>query len=167
MSAAAAAMLLGSMGLPSTAYANAGGTGDRTASITITQSGHTMGGSSTINNLIDGDMTASDAGSAWFNNTSPAAGSYIRFQFATPKYIDEFKFYQSVATSLGTWKWRGSMDGASFTDLEAGSFTLGNATTQTRAITHTAPKTWLYYQLEYVSGTVNNPFNQEIEFKIG
>lgn len=154
--------------LPSTSYANTGGTGARTGIITVTQdSTNTIGVGYTISKFVDGSFTNSIAGSVGFaGNFTVDATHWIRFDFGSTKYITEAKWYQSTTDAHGSWKWQGSNDGSTFTDIGA-SFTLGAATTQTQTTLSSNAGLWRYYRLIGVSGTANNaPFIQEIEFKI-
>jgi len=142
------------------AYANAGGTGDRTSTITATTSLSLAGG--TPSNWVNGDLTETVT---WWD-TQAVAGLYIRFYFTTYKQITEAKFYQSNSNGQGTWKWQGSNNGTTWTDIGS-SFTLGGATTQTMTELSGNGSGYQYYQLLGVSGsTVNNAYAYEFEFKI-
>lgn len=151
----------GAAGPPATpSYANPGGTGDRSALITIAQASSNVFINPSL--LIDGNT--SGAGS-YLNGTPD--GEWIRFDFATAKIIDEAKFYQSNSASHGTWKFQGSPDASSWTDVGT-SFTLGGTTTQT--ITELSGNTadYRYYRMIKVSGTTNGgPWTYEMEFQIG
>ncbi len=94
------------------------------------------------------------------------AGLYIRFQFASSTLITEAKWYQDGAFAHGTWKWQGSDDASSWTDIGS-SFTLGNATpSQTQTALNGNTTGYIYYQLLGVSGNAStSPYNQEIEFE--
>lgn len=152
----------------SPSYANAGGTGNRTGSIAVAVSGISVDGGA-ASNLVNGS-TAADTTGSWYTNTSvAAAGATIRFDFGAgaSKVITEAKWYQNTAAvSQGTWKWQGSNDASSWTDIGA-SFTLGGATVQTQTALSANAAGYRYYQLLGVSGTFSNAaFNEEIEFKI-
>jgi hypothetical protein len=139
-----------------TSYANAGGTGNRTASITVTASGFV----GTPSTLVNGVTTPPEG---WFTAGMTAP---VQFDFATAKVIDEAKFYQDLSTTHGTWKWQGSPDASSWTDI-GGSFTLGGTSTQT--ITTLAGNTtgYRYYRIANVSGTASSAsYALEFEFKI-
>ncbi|MBX3514759.1 MAG: hypothetical protein KF750_14335 [Xanthobacteraceae bacterium] len=148
-----------------TSYANTGGTGDRTASITITTNASLVNG--TINSLIDGGFGANYSDSTAFSSQS-VAGLYIKFQFSTAKCITEAKWYQNSGTqSHGTWKWQGSNDDSAWVDIGS-SFTLGGVATQTQSELTGNTAAYLYYRLLGVSGSTNTtPYLTEIEFKIG
>lgn len=145
-------------------YKNADGQGDRRSRITVTTDAVLGGGSAPIANLVDGTFT---------NGTSPwwqvgQTGRSLTFQFTEPKIITEAKWFQSASTPHGIWKWQGSSDGASWTDLSA-SFTLdagsgGAPIGDLSSISGAYP----YYRMLQLSGaTSDNPFLREIEFKIG
>lgn len=148
----------------STSYANSGGTGDRTGSITLTVTGSLNGSAvGTPNVLLDG--VTSGATNLYFNNNS--ANSYgFKFDFGTAKIINEAKFHQENTTSHGTWKWQGSNDGSSWTDIGS-SFTFGGAAIQTQTSLSGNTTAYRYYQVIGVSGTASNsPYIYEFEFKI-
>lgn len=149
-----------------TSYANSGGTGNRTATITVTTAG--TGGSGTPANLVDGALTANSTNSISLGTGGWVAGAKLLFDFGTAaKIIDEAKWYQSTTDTHGTWKWRGTIDGVNFTDIGA-SFSLGGTSgTQTLTTLNGNVTAFRKYALEYVSGTVSNaPWIEEVEFKI-
>jgi hypothetical protein len=149
----------GGGGAPTTSYANAGGTGDRTASITITTD-VTPGGGTTAN-LINGD-TADNV--YWWAGGQSSRSMRFDFGSGASKVIDEFKWYQSGAFNQGTWKLGGSNDGSTITDFPE-TFLLGNATTQTNAVTNSTG--YRYYHLRQTAGfTQGVPWVYEAEFKI-
>ena len=152
----------------SPSYANAGGTGNRTASIAVAVSGISVDGGA-ASNLVNGSTSVDTSGS-WYTNTNvAAAGATIRFDFGVgaSKVITEAKWYQNTAAvSHGAWKWQGSNDASVWTDIGA-SFTLGGATVQTQTALSANIAGYRYYQLLGVSGTFSNAaFNEEVEFKI-
>lgn len=151
----------------STSYANTGGTGDRSAVITVTSfSSAPLVASGSIANLVNGNLTET---STWFNNIDISADpAWIQFDFGSgaSKIIDEAKWYQSGSQTQGTWKWQGSNDGSSWTDIGS-SFTLGGATTQTISALAGNTTGYRYYRMLGVSGTPSpSPYIFEIEFKI-
>ncbi len=151
-----------------TAYTNSGGQGNRTGSITVTTTVTLAGG--TINNLVDGGFADNNSDSAPFN-VQTVAGLYIKFDFGVgaSKVIDEAKFYQSGSTSHGTWKWQGSDNDSSWTDI-GGTFSLQGDTSGLPALTTLNGNItgYRYYRLLGVSGSTNlSPWNREIEFQIG
>ena len=146
-----------------TSYDNPGGKGNRTATIAVAFDG-TLGGGSTINNLVDGAFADTSADACWWHTGQSART--IRFDFGTPKVIQEAKLYASSPSNNGTWKWRGSNDGSSYTDLSAG-FLFAGATAGAicgNLSANNAP--YRYYQLFQVSGTTLNWWQREMEFKI-
>lgn len=144
-----------------TSYANAGGTGDRTASITV--SGLTID-EGTLNNLVDGNFADGAGGSV-----SPDAGTTaFKFDFGSNKVIDEFKLYGNTTQSTGwTVQWAGSTDDASYSDI--GSPEL--LTITTAGTTHAAlagnQTAYRYYRATSSSGNPNSGhYWREFEFKI-
>lgn len=139
-------------------------TGDRTASITGSASGITMN-SGSMSELLDG--STSDNTGFWPSGMSSA--SYMQFDFGSGNSIKitETKVYQGpTATNWGTWKWQGSNDGSSWTDLTS-SFTFAGAgdTTDTSLSGNTTG--YRYYRLQAVSPTASpaSTWIDEIEFK--
>lgn len=146
-------------GPPVPSYANPGGTGNRSGLITILQASTNVFVSPSI--LIDG----STSGAGSYLNGTPD-GEWIRFDFGTSKVIDEAKFYQSSSATHGAWKWQGSADASSWSDVST-SFTLGGSTTQT--ITELSGNTtgYRYYRMIKESGSTNSgPWTYEFEFQI-
>lgn len=151
---------------PATSYANTGGTGNRTATITATSNITWDGGSTS--NLINGSTSGTNTSVAvdepGTGGTAISDGDYIRFQFGSAKYINEVKAYHNGTVNHGNWKWQVSNDGSSWVD--ASSSTAWNGTSQTFTI---APDNrYTYYQFINVGGGVNwpNTWIQEFEFKI-
>lgn len=141
-------------------YANPGGTGARSSLITIAQTSANVFINPSL--LIDGNTS----GAGNYLNGTPD-GEWIRFDFATSKIIDEAKFYQSSAATHGTWKFQGSADASSWSDVGT-SFTLGGTTTQTITELNGNTADYRYYRMIKVSGSTNNgPWTYEMEFQIG
>lgn len=146
-----------------TSYANAGGTGDRTSSITVSQSGvnspqyHTIGALTLINGAF--------SNSSWMS-AGAADGEWVKFDFGSAKVINEAKWYQSASNAQGTWKFQGSNDNSSWANIES-SFTLGGSTVQTITEISGNTTSYRYYRLIKVSGSTSAvPYSREIEFKI-
>jgi len=147
-------------GGPSTSYANSGGTGDRTGSITITKSNASCPLSETI--LLNG---TNNSGSSFFGS-GIVDGDWFYFDIGSSKIIDEMKWYQQNTSSHGTWKVQGSADAASWADIGS-SFTLGGASTQTITTISGNTTAYRYYRLYLITGPPSNvPYLYEIEFKI-
>jgi hypothetical protein len=149
-----------------TSYANPGGSGDRSGSVTLTLPiGYTNSGTT---NLVNGSY-ADVAGEAFGSN--PATGAYFQFDFGSgaAKVISEITWYQNGAYAQGVWKLQGSDDNATWTDLGS-SFTLGDASANpsVHPIGATYTKGYRYFRLTKVSGSTNaSPYEREVEFKIG
>jgi hypothetical protein len=144
--------------IPATSYANPGGSGDRTASITITAT-PTQSGSNTI--LING---AIDNGYFW-NDTSSGNTVVFDFGVGASKIIDEFTWYQDVGVNHGTWVFGGSNDNVSYTEFPE-SFLLGNVNgADVEPVTNSTG--YRYYRLRQISGNVTStPWIREVTFKI-
>lgn len=146
-----------------TSYANSGGTGNRTGSITVTSSGLSIGGGSE-SNLVDGASADNTTDSLFFSPHTPSSG-YFQFDFGSAVYIDEFKEYQEDNVANGTWKWTGSNTaGSGYVDVTASYAFPGATATKTTAAT--APGLYRYYRREWVSGALSGRWIREFEFKI-
>ena len=147
-----------------TSYDNPGGKGNRTATIAVAFDG-TLGGSSFINNLVDGGFADTSADACWWHTGQ--SGRKITFDFGTPKVIQEAKLFAATTGANGTWKWRGSNDGAGYTDVSAG-FTFAGATAGAVCGALSGNNiAYRFWQLFQVSGTMNqSAWNREMEFKI-
>lgn len=150
-----------------TSYANAGGTGNRTALIDTSYSGVTAGcsgSSSDLKALIDGNFTGASCATsfAWGSNTAVV----LKFDFraGNSMIIDEITWYQDTSASQGTWIFYGSNDDITYTNL-TGARTLGGATTSTISFSNAVG--YRYYKLAQWGGTTDNvTWLKEIEFKI-
>jgi hypothetical protein len=153
-------LIVGGRAAPVPSYANPGGTGNRTSSITVTSSSGMIAVGS-ISELVNGAFTNS---LFWYGGIS---NNYITFDFGVgaAKRIDEFKWYQTYVASHGIWVFEGSNDGSSYTTFP-GSFDLGSVgPPQTVAVTNT--NYYRYYRLRQTSGGTNTgPYEHEIEFRI-
>ena len=116
--------------------------------------------------LVDGDTTSNVN---WFAaNFSLSTNPTLTFDFGSGKQalITEAKFYQSTSDTHGTWQWRGSNDGSSYTNIGS-AFTLGGATIQTITALSGNASLYRYYQLQGISvNASDNPFIREMEFQI-
>lgn len=155
-----------------TSYSNVGGSGNRTGdgSIAITYSpANLIVG--TISQMYNG---ITNSGTNYFNSRTIAGTEWIRFDFGTPRFINEAKFYQETTANQGTWKWQVSSDGTNFTDLVDGSSNpitdaLGGAIvdTLTGLANQTNTTAYRYWRMLAVSGSlISAPDIYEFEFKI-
>jgi hypothetical protein len=145
----------------STSYANTGGTGNRTTIITV--SGTALSGTASL--LVDGSTTGTGV---FITGVALNGTQTIIFDFLSghSAVIDEAKFYQSTTAAQGTWKWQGSNDGSSWTDIGS-SFAFGGVLTQTITALSGNTTAYRYYRMVSVSGTSNGvPWSFEFEFKI-
>lgn len=147
---------------PTTSYANAGGTGNRTNIINATITG-TAFGIGTATNLIDG----AQANSTYFALGS--TGNQFEFQFTRAKYIDEIKIYNNVTNAnMGNFQMAGSNDGVTWTNIGSPFTWRAPTTGQTYPMVHDSPNAYIYYRFTQTSGTASNAdYLWEIEFKIG
>lgn len=139
-------------------YANPGGTGNRTATITVTSTAAL--GSGPITALVDG----SQANQLWWATNQ--SGLEVRFDFSTPRLITEATWYQDVPGTQGAWQWQGSPDGSSWTNIGT-TFTLGSTPTQVITTLSANVTSYRYYRILQTSGlTSSAPFLREVEFSI-
>ena len=146
-----------------TSYSNPGGIGDRQAIIVATSNAFYPG--YPITRMINGYTGSTATQASWGGQA--CSGLWMKFDFGTGKVINEAKWYQSSIGSQGVWKWQGSNDDSSYTDIGT-SFTLG-IDSQPQIITALSANTttYRYYKLQGVSGsTTSNYWLGEIEFKI-
>lgn len=146
----------------STAYANTLGEGNRSGSITVTTT-HSLGAGS-IGTLVNGNLIEQ---TLFFTNGAAVSGNYIKFDFGTSKVITEATWFQSTFSTHGTWKWQGSPDNTTWTDIGS-SFTLGGDPQHVQTQLSGNGTAYRYYRLLGVSGsTSSSPWLHEVAFKIG
>lgn len=141
-------------------------TTDRTPQITVSATPGLMVG--TLSQLVNGNI--SDTG-VYFLNGLATAGRQLIFYFnGATAYIDEAKLHTALALGsvLGTWKWQGSNDGSTWTDIGS-SFALSNTSTPVAMTSLNGNLTgWKYYALTGVSGSTNSgPWITEFQFRQG
>ena len=146
-----------------TSYSNAGGTGDRTATITLS---YTFSMSGNPSKLLNGNTADSDP--YFFTDATPT-GKYLRFDFGAgvSKLITGFKWYQDTGFSHAWMVVQGSNDASTWTNVSV-PFRLGGATVQSFNF-QTNTNSYRYYQLIAINNTAamsNNPYTNEIEFNI-
>ena len=147
-------------------------TGDRTSSVTVTSDMTYTGSpdsSLPISTLVNGSTDGSDAGGGWFDSGQTG---YIRFDHGSGNsevYTNSRWIYQSSSANEGTYKWQGSDDAASWTDI-GGNFTLTDTTgsgqhTDTHATMTANTTAYRYYQCIYVSGNNTNGSGRRLEME--
>lgn len=153
-------------GYETPAYANAGGTGDRTGTITASTDLTLAQGNAP--NLVDGAFGLSPT-DGMLVNTQAWTGKYIRFDFGAPKLITAMRMHGQVGGfNHGTAIFRGSDDASAWT-------TYGSAVT---IVSDLGPTEYTelssnvtgyrYYQIEGASGNARgDTWMTEWEFKIG
>lgn len=151
------------VGSPS--YSNPGGTGDRTALITVTGNYVVQSAGSTPSNLVDGGNGNNTTDSIDFQAGQTAV--VINFNFSAlglPQIITEYKWTQNTAVSIGTYAFEGSLDNVSWDTLDAGTDLGGSSSITT--VTFVNSTSYMYYRLRQTSGsTSSSPWCREIEFK--
>ena len=148
-------------GAGTASYSNPCGTSGRSALITVTSNLSINGD---LQRLVSADKTTGN----FYWAVQAAAGKYIKFDFGSrkSKIITEATYYQENVNEQGVWKWQGSDNGSSWTDIGS-SFTLGSSATQVMTELSGNTVGYRYYQLLGVSGnTVSSAWVYNFEFKI-
>lgn len=144
-----------------TSYTNLGGSGNRTGVV-----GTQVSTNLVILNavtLIDGSY---DDANYFYAGIAVNSSRWFWWDFGGPVTIDEAKFYQDIADSNGVWKFQGSNDNSSWTDIGS-SFTLGTAATHTITELNGNSTTYRYLRCVGVSGTTSGAsWVRQWEFKI-
>lgn len=147
--------------------------GGRNSIITCTTSLTLGSGSGGIGTFINGNFGTSSVNSWWPNSGQTVSGQTITFQFSDPVIIVAAGPYTDPngATTEGTWKWQGSNNNSTWTDLstaqtfDAPGYATGPG--NSRFVMDVATGSYLYYRMLGVSGTSSNaPFIEEINFTI-
>jgi hypothetical protein len=148
-------------------YGNAGGVGERTSIVTLTVSNLPFLQGS-LAYLLDGYISGSGSilAQTAYQWSGASAGAWIKFDFGSAKKITEATVYgYGSPTALGTWKYQGSPDNSTWTDIGSSfSWTTAEAGTVTDLSANTA--SYRYYRLLHVSGAIGNGTLSEFEFKI-
>lgn len=141
-----------------TLYSNPGGQGNRTGSITVSSNMSLVG---TLSGVVDGST-----GNAVYESSDglSTVGSYYRFDFGTARVVDEVTVHTQSGVTRGSWKWQGSNNASSWTDIGT-SAEWSSAASQVWALGNTTA--YRYYQIIGVSGTNRWYYTNEFNFKIG
>jgi hypothetical protein len=153
-------------------YANAGGTGNRTLSITVTPSAALNG----TGNILAGKqlMVNGNKTDTIYAEPAGAVGATftLSFLFGQKVIINEAKSYWDLTplATHGTWKWQLDVNNdGTWVDVGA-NFTLGGSATQTMTTLSANTTPALAYRIIGVSGNVNTGgygYWCEWEFSIG
>jgi hypothetical protein len=134
--------------------------------ITVTNSTGLFG-SGTGANLVNGNTTEN---TTFFNGL--ISTGFLKFDFGAPVVIAEARWYQNTAASHGVWKWQGSNDDSTYTDLAAvpaNSEIFGTGSGGSPRKLHGFggnTVAYRYYKLvQLTSTTSNGPFTREMEFR--
>ena len=168
----------------SIAFSEAYETGDRESSYTITLGGinssdyHSSGDPG---NWLNGNFANNGTGSwYWSGAGSNMNGNTFTFDLGSgnSKIYVGAKFFQNSITSAssGNWRWQGSNNGSSFTDLtdtfewngDSGQTTIDGYNTYFKEVLWSNDTAYRYIRLEGQSGatTTNNPWQQELQWKV-
>jgi hypothetical protein len=141
-------------------------TGDRRSTITVTDTGFINDGDGPPSNLVNGSSATNGSSHACTSHVQATSGQYMLFAFSTAKIISECRWIQQNGHSGGVWKWQGSNDNSTYTDIGT-SFTLGNSQpSQLHTELNGNTTAYTYYRLFGVSGnTQASDWIREVEFK--
>lgn len=145
-------------------YTNPGGSGNRTANITVSTT-LTGGRVDVVANLVNGDLAGNVFGGFWAGDQA-VAGLEIKFNLSSygSKKIDRFKWHQAGSETHGVWQPQYSANGSTWINSGV-TVTLGGATMSEYVLASAAAGQW--FRLLGVSGTFNsNPWISEVEFSI-
>lgn len=102
--------------------------------------------------------------SPWWH--SGQSGRHLTFQFAEPKIITEARWFQNVFTPHGTWKWQGSADGGTWSDLSTDFVLAAGPCGAAIGDLSANVDSYRHYRLVQIGGAASdNPFLREIEFR--
>jgi len=160
-------LMAGGGGYQTPSYANTGGTGDRTGSITVT-SGLGSPALGIISNLVNNDVTFTASGGVIWSAQS-WVGKRIVFDFGTQKLITEFRISAgNSGNNHGTAKFGGSDDNSTYTYYGSAVTIVSDFGPTVYNGLSTNVTGYRYYCLEGVSGNYNDgTWLTEFEFKIG
>lgn len=152
------------------AYANPGGTGDRTAVIAVTASAGLLDAGSNPARLVNGNTATNSYTHAVVFAPVAVAGHWLCFDYraGADKVITELKFYQTGVQTHGVWQAQVSNAAGGWDNVGA-TFTLGGVAQQTIATLAGNLKSGQMLRLLGVSGNTNTggtPFIYELEMKI-
>jgi hypothetical protein len=148
-------------------------TGDRTGTYTVTSSA--SGTTGAFTNWIDGSNNTGTS-TAWYWDSSGGNqnGNWIMFDLGSgnSKVYTGAKMYQTTTNSSGIWKWRGTNDLSTYTDLSS-NFTWdggsgGTSNNYYREVLWSNNTAFRYIEIKGQIGatTTDNPWQQELEFKV-
>ena len=174
--------------ISSVSEAEAYETGDRESQYTISLSGVSNSdvASGDFGNWLNGSITTGATnGWYWSSSGSNMNGNHFTFDLGSgnSKIYTGAKLYQDRRTgdgstpSSGTWKWQGSNDNSSYTDLISSFTWSGNDGIPVGSASpnlYTSEPTWSnntayrYIRLIGIAGATNttNPWQMELEFKV-
>lgn len=142
----------------STSYSNAGGSGDRTATIPVSKSAAA--------NIVGPLSRFVGVGASFTYFENVPNGEWLKFDFGAAKIINELKYYQQLAVSQGTWQLEGSNDDSAWTAVGT-PFEITGAIFVSGSAFSSNTNSYRYYRIKKTAGTVNrSPWAYQFEFKI-
>ena len=141
--------------------------GNRKDSITVTSSLSAISGSA-WQNMVDGDIgPGSSSNSAWWTNGVSVVNEWLKFDLGSARVVIEARYHQDEGNTTahqGQWKWQGSTDNSSWTDIGS-QFQFGGSLIQIQTQLNGNTTAYRYYRLLGISGTTVYNYQMEMEFK--
>ena len=154
---------------PTTSYTNPGSTGNRGTSVTVTNvnATGTWGNSGVPQAIVDGDQGTPVLCPNSSGGSVPGMYTKLDFGAGAAKYFTEFKRYnQNTTANSDTWKWQGSNDGTTWSDMTA-TWNWGGGTNPALDTVTGNYGPWRFVRMLGVSGTdVGNTNMNEVDFKL-
>ena len=142
-------------------------TGNRQGTYTITSSGiSSITGA--FANWIDGSNNNNGENAwHWNANSQNHNGGNITFDLGSgnSKIYTGVKLFQDNTSSSGNWKWQGSNDNSSYTDLDT-NFTWGGSTTIESTWTNNTAYRYIRLLGVIGSSSTAGPYQQDMQFKV-
>jgi hypothetical protein len=153
---------------PVTSYTNAGGSGDRTATITVSSNIPPASGSA-LDNWVDGNI-ADGAGSAFDPGFTTALtdGDHFTYDFGAGvrKYINEWKIYSQGTPANGAWQIQGSNDNLNYATYASFTWDAAIQTVVMSGMPAAGHRYWRMRKNGTPGGNYSNLWYREQEFKI-
>jgi len=148
---------VGGIGTPD--YANPGGSGDRSSSGIVITSTLPVGGGSPATGLLDGVKGVT---TDYYANTT-VSGLYLQVDLGQSALIDQWKLFSETGSNpWGVWQPQVSSNGSDWTSIGSTQAMTGTSTIDFTGNTDV----YRYYRILGTSGSIQQTFNYELEFRI-
>jgi hypothetical protein len=140
-------------------YSNAGGTGDRRTTITLTPDANLF-----VNGDISTLLNGAEESAVYVPNGTGFIGKALKIDFGEPRVLDQIRV-QLDGNDQGTWQVSGSNDDLSYTNI--GSPVAWTTGSKPILLTFANATGYRYYKITGASGSVSQNYWREMEFRIG